>query len=162
MPPLRCLSRARNGAGAGIAPPAVKIALDAMGGDLAPKAIIEGAVIAARDLKVEVVLVGDETVIARELAEQVTRGLAISVEHAAEAVEMDESPLESLLSKPESSIHVGLEMVKSGAADAFVSAGNSGAMMAAAMAILGNLPGVDRPAIASLVPTTAGFALLID
>ena len=75
---------------------------------------------------------------------------------------MDESPLESILSKPDSSINVGLEMVKRSAADAFVSAGNSGAMMAAAMAILGDLPGVDRPAIASVVPSTAGVSLLID
>jgi glycerol-3-phosphate acyltransferase PlsX len=75
---------------------------------------------------------------------------------------MDEAPLESLLTKPNSSIHVGLELLKSGAADAFVSAGNSGAVMAAAMAILGNLPGVDRPAIASALPTTIGHCLLID
>jgi glycerol-3-phosphate acyltransferase PlsX len=140
----------------------VKIALDAMGGDLGPKAVVEGAVMAARDFKIEIVLVGNEEVVVRELADQETGGLAISVEHAAEVVEMDESPLESLLSKPDSSINVGFEMVKRGAADAFVSAGNSGAMMAAAMAILGNLPGVDRPAIASMVPTTGGVALLID
>jgi len=140
----------------------VKIALDAMGGDLGPKAVVEGAVMAARDFKIEIVLVGNEEVVVRELADQETGGLAISVEHAAEVVEMDESPLESLLSKPDSSINVGFEMVKRGAADAFVSAGNSGAMMAAAMAILGNLPGVDRPAIASMVPTTDGVALLID
>jgi len=140
----------------------VKIALDAMGGDLAPKAAIEGAVLAARDFRIEVVLVGDRAAITRELKEYDTSGLALSIEHAAEVVGMDESPLESLLAKPESSINVGLDLVKRGTADAFVSAGNSGAMMAAAMAILGNLPGVDRPAIASLVPTTAGLALLID
>ena len=70
--------------------------------------------------------------------------------------------MESVLTKPHSSIHVGLEMVKRGDASAFVSAGNSGAVMAAAMMILGTLPGVDRPAIASLVPTSDGFALLID
>jgi glycerol-3-phosphate acyltransferase PlsX len=140
----------------------VKIALDAMGGDLAPKAAIEGAILAARDFAVEVVLVGDRGVIERELKEHDADGLALTVEHAAEVVAMDESPLESLLAKPESSINIGIDLVKRGAADAFVSAGNSGAMMAAAMAILGNLPGVDRPAIASLVPTTAGLALLID
>jgi phosphate acyltransferase len=140
----------------------VKIALDAMGGDLAPKAIIEGAVLAARDLAVEMVLVGDREAIELELHEHRTQGLAITVEHAAQVVAMDDSPLESVLSKPDSSIHVGLELVKQGRADAFVSAGNSGAVMTAAMAILGTLPGVDRPAIASLVPTSAGFALLID
>jgi glycerol-3-phosphate acyltransferase PlsX len=140
----------------------VKIALDAMGGDLAPKAVVEGAVLAARDFGVEIVLAGDRELIARELATHKTNGLMIEIQHASEVVAMDDSPLESVLNKPDSSIHIGLELVKQGRADAFVSAGNSGAMMAAAMAILGTLPGVDRPAIASLVPTTAGFALLID
>jgi phosphate acyltransferase len=140
----------------------MRIALDAMGGDLAPKAVIEGAVLAARDFNIDIVLVGDRDVIVRELGEYDTKGLPINIEHAAEVVAMDDSPLESLLGKPESSIHVGLEMVKRGEADGFVSAGNSGAVMAAAMAILGNLPGVDRPAIASLIPTTGGLSLLID
>jgi glycerol-3-phosphate acyltransferase PlsX len=140
----------------------VKIALDAMGGDLAPKAVIEGAVLAARDFGVEIVLTGDRDAITRELALHKTGGLAIEIQHASEVVAMDDSPLDSVLNKPDSSIHAGLDLVKLGKADGFVSAGNSGAMMAAAMAILGTLPGVDRPAIASLVPTTAGFALLID
>jgi phosphate acyltransferase len=140
----------------------VKIALDAMGGDLAPKAIVEGAVLAARDFGIAIVLIGDREMIAKELAAYRTQGLELTIEHAGEAVAMDESPLESLLSKPDSSINVGLEMVKQGRADGFVSAGNSGAVMAGAMGILGTLPGVDRPAIASLVPTSAGFALLID
>jgi len=140
----------------------VKIALDAMGGDLAPKAIIEGAVLAAHDFGVEIVLIGDHEMIAKELAEHRINGLTITIEHAGEVVAMDDSPLESVLNKPESSIHIGLEAVRQGRADGFVSAGNSGAVMGAAMAILGTLPGVDRPAIASLVPTTGGFALLID
>ena len=140
----------------------MKIALDAMGGDLAPQAVIEGALLAARDLGIDIVLVGDRDIIVRELTSHDVGGLPITIEHAAEAVGMDESPLESVLGKPESSIHVGLDLVKRGLADAFVSAGNSGAVMAAAMAILGNLPGVDRPAIASLMPSTAGLALLID
>jgi phosphate acyltransferase len=140
----------------------LRIALDAMGGDLAPKATLEGAVGAARDFQIEVVLVGDREVIARELGEYDLSGLPITIEHAPEIVAMDDSPLESVLAKPESSIHVGLDLVKHGKVDGFVSAGNSGAVMAAAMAILGNLPGVDRPAIASMVPTTAGLSLLID
>jgi glycerol-3-phosphate acyltransferase PlsX len=140
----------------------VKIALDAMGGDLAPKAAVEGAVLAARDFGIEVVLVGQREAVNRELAEHDLSGLSIAVEHADEVVLMDDSPLESVINKPHSSIHVGFELVKSHAASAFVSAGNSGAMMAAAMAILGNLPGVDRPAIGTLVPTTEGQGLLID
>jgi glycerol-3-phosphate acyltransferase PlsX len=140
----------------------VKVALDAMGGDLAPKAAVEGGVLAARDFGIEVILVGDREVIARELAEQPTAGLKIRTEHAPEVVLMDDSPLESIINKPHSSLHVGFELVKNRDADAFVSAGNSGAMMAAAMVILGNLGPIDRPAIASPVPTPQGLALLID
>src|SRR5579885_3424198 len=133
-----------------------------MGGDLAPKATLEGAIAAARDFGIEVVLVGDRELLARELSDYDARGLPITIEHAAESVAMDESPVESVLAKPASSIHVGLDLVKHGKVDGFVSAGNSGAVMAAAMATLGNLPGVDRPAIASTVPTTSGLSLLID
>ena len=138
----------------------MRIALDAMGGDLAPKATVEGAVAAARDFGIEIVLVGDLDLVTRELSEHKAGELKITVEHAPESVAMDESPMESVLTKPHSSIHVGLEMVKRGDASAFVSAGNSGAVMAAAMMILGTLPGVDRPAIASLVPASDGLALL--
>ncbi|HYB90781.1 MAG TPA: phosphate acyltransferase PlsX [Candidatus Binataceae bacterium] len=140
----------------------MRIALDAMGGDLAPKAAVEGGVLAARDFAISVVLVGDREIVARELAEHQTEGLPIRIEHAPEVVTMDESPLESAITKTGSSIHVGCELVKDGRADGFVSAGNSGAVMTAAMVVLGNLANVDRPAIASLVPTTHGQALLID
>ena len=78
----------------------------------APKAIVEGAVAAARDFAIEIALIGDREMIAKELAEHRTKGLAITIEHAGEVVAMDDSPLESLLNKPDSSIHVGLEMVK--------------------------------------------------
>ncbi|HLW70177.1 MAG TPA: phosphate acyltransferase PlsX [Candidatus Binataceae bacterium] len=140
----------------------MKIALDAMGGDLGPQAVIDGAIEAARDLAITVILVGDRDALQHQLAGRDISGLPLTIEHAAEVVAMDDAPLESVLTKIESSIHVGLELLKRGAADAFVSAGNSGAVMTAAMAILGNLAGVDRPAIASVVPTTAGLALLID
>ncbi|MHB8383862.1 MAG: phosphate acyltransferase PlsX [Candidatus Binataceae bacterium] len=140
----------------------MKIALDAMGGDLAPKAAVEGGVLAARDFGIEVVLVGDREVVAKELAEHDIIGLNVRIEHAAEVVLMDDSPLESILSKPQSSLHIGFHLVKDLKADAFVSAGNSGAMMVAASVILGNLPYVDRPAIGTIVPTTEGQALLID
>jgi len=133
-----------------------------MGGDLAPKAAVEGGVLAARDFGIEVILVGDREVVARELAEHNLAGLKIHIEHAPEVVLMDDSPLESIINKPHSSLHVGFELVKNQSADGFVSAGNSGAMMAAAMVILGNLASIDRPAIASPVPTQEGQALLID
>ncbi|MGH7780997.1 MAG: phosphate acyltransferase PlsX [Candidatus Binataceae bacterium] len=140
----------------------MKIALDAMGGDLAPKAAVEGGVLAARDFGIEIVLVGDRELVARELAEHDTKGLSIRIEHAPEVVLMDDSPLESILSKAHSSLHIGFDLVKDLKADAFVSAGNSGAMMVAASVILGNLPHVDRPAIGTIVPTTEGLAFLID
>ena len=140
----------------------MKVALDAMGGDLAPKAVVEGGVLAALDFGVEVVLVGDREIVSRELGEHDQRGASIRVEHAPETITMDDSPLEAVIAKPHSSISVGLELVRNGQCDAFVSAGNSGAVMVAASAVLGPLSGVDRPAIASIIPTSQGFALLID
>ncbi len=97
----------------------MKIALDAMGGDLAPKATVEGAVLAARDFGIEVVMVGDGEILSRELADHDAANLPIRIEHAPEVVLMDDSPLESVLSKPRSSIHVGLDLVKRGDASAF-------------------------------------------
>src|SRR5258708_36019424 len=103
-----------------------------MGGDLAPKATVEGAVAAARDFGIEIVLVGDLDLVTREVTEHRTDGLKITVEHAPESIAMDEPPMEACLTKPHSSIHVGPEMVKRGAATAFVRAGNWGAVVAAA------------------------------
>jgi glycerol-3-phosphate acyltransferase PlsX len=140
----------------------VRIALDAMGGDFAPRATVEGAVMVARDLGLEVALVGDKEKVERELSEHATAGLKLTVVHAAETVTMDDSPIESLLYKLDSSIHRCFELYKQGEVDALVSAGNSGAVMAAGMAILGTLPGVERPAIASTVPSGDSFALLLD
>jgi len=140
----------------------LKVALDAMGGDYAPRATVEGAVAAARELGIGVILVGDRAKLEKELAEHNAKGLNIAIEHAAEVVTMEDSPLESILVKHESSMHVSYELLKRGEADAVVSAGNSGAMMTAAMVILGTLPGVDRPAIATPVPSSDGLVLLID
>ncbi|MBF6567357.1 MAG: phosphate acyltransferase PlsX [Candidatus Binataceae bacterium] len=140
----------------------MKIALDAMGGDLAPHAIVEGAVMAARELGVEVILVGDREVVAHELKGLKADGLPITIEHASEVVAMDDSPIESVMAKPNSSINAGFDLIRRGAAQAFVSAGNSGAMMTSAIMNLGTLPGVDRPAIASLIPSANEFTLLID
>jgi len=138
------------------------VAVDAMGGDHAPQAIVEGAVAAARELPVPVTLVGDRDRIHRELARHHARGLPIHVQHASHVVEMDDSPVEALRRKHDSSIRVGFDLVKRGEADAFVSAGNSGAVMAAAVVVLGNLPGVDRPAIALELPSRRGYATLLD
>ena len=140
----------------------MKVALDAMGGDFAPAATVEGAVLAARELGVEVVLVGDRDAIAAELEKHKTGGLPITIEHASEVVTMEDSPIESVLAKPDSSLHVGYDLLKKGHVKGFVSAGNSGAMLTTGIVVLGNLFGVDRPAIGSCVPARDGVALLID
>jgi glycerol-3-phosphate acyltransferase PlsX len=133
-----------------------------MGGDFAPQATVEGAVLAARELKLSVVLVGDQALVQKELAEHDCTGLDLTVEHAAEVVAMDDSPLEVVLAKPQSSLHVCYHLLKRGDVGAVISAGNSGAMMTIGITLLGNLPGIDRPAIASILPTTEGLALLVD
>jgi glycerol-3-phosphate acyltransferase PlsX len=140
----------------------IRIALDAMGGDRGPEVTVEGAVAAARELGSTVILVGDDQVLARHLANHDVRGLTLNVRHAPEAVEMAESPMAALRKKRQSSIRVGLEMVKRGEADAFVSAGNTGAVMATALVVLGPLPGVERPAIAVVVPTSTHQAVVLD
>ena len=123
---------------------------------------VEGAVAAARELGSTVILVGNEVVLRDHLARHDVRGLAMTVRHAPEAVEMGENPMSALRKKKRSSIRIGLEMVKKGEAEAFVSAGNTGAVMATALVVLGPLPGVERPAIAVVVPTVTHQAVLLD
>ncbi|MEA2626519.1 MAG: phosphate acyltransferase [Candidatus Binatota bacterium] len=138
------------------------VAVDAMGGDHAPGAIVEGAVAAARELSIPVTLVGRSEIVDRELARHDTAGLPIAVRHASEVIAMDDSPIEGLRRKKDNSIRVALELVRAGESDAFVSAGNSGAAMASAVMILGNLPGVNRPAIALEIPSRRGHVTLLD
>ena len=139
-----------------------RVALDAMGGDRGPVVNIEGAVAAARELGLSVLLVGNEEELSRSLRRHSTNGLGITICHAPETVGMNESPSAALRKKKHSSIRVGLELVKRGEADAFISAGNTGAVMATAMVTLGSLPGVERPAIALIVPTLRGQSILLD
>ncbi len=138
------------------------VAVDAMGGDHAPQAVIEGAIAAARDLRIPVTLVGDRETLTRELARRHAGDLPINVHHASQVVGMEDSPVEALRRKRDSSIRVGFQLVKTGDAAAFVGAGNSGAMMAAAVMLLGNLPGVDRPAISLQIPARRGYVTLLD
>jgi len=139
-----------------------RVALDAMGGDRGPVVNIEGAVAAARELGLSILLVGNEEELSRSLRRHSTNGLGITICHAPETVGMNESPSAALRKKKHSSIRVGLELVKRGEADAFISAGNTGAVMATAMVTLGSLPGVERPAIALIVPTLRGQSILLD
>jgi glycerol-3-phosphate acyltransferase PlsX len=140
----------------------IRVALDAMGGDRGPEVTVEGAVAAARELGSTVILVGDEQVLRSHLARHDVGGLALTVQHAPESVDMGESPMAALRKKKHSSIRIGLDLVKRGEAEAFVSAGNTGAVMATAVVVLGPLAGVERPAIAVVVPTLTHQAILLD
>lgn len=141
----------------------VRIALDAMGGDLAPAAAIEGALLACSRNDIQVALVGREDVLQRELARHGALLKGLDVIHAPQAIEMSEHPTQAVRSKRDSSIAVGLRLVREGEAQAFVSAGNTGAAMAAALLILGRVHGVERPAIGALVPRpSGGVTLLLD
>ena len=140
----------------------MRIAVDAMGGDNAPEAVIEGAVQAAREYGTHVILVGDREILHQHLKQHSTAGLPISVKHASEVVGMDESPSVAVRRKRDSSIRVAFDLVKSGEARGAVSAGNSGAAMGLAMLTLRLLPGVERPAIATPLPALHGSTVLLD
>ncbi|HTE86846.1 MAG TPA: phosphate acyltransferase PlsX [Dehalococcoidia bacterium] len=137
------------------------IALDAVGGDRAPAEVVRGAVNAARELGIEVALVGPPDAIDAELRKSPHPVAGVSIVPAREQIEMDESPLEAVRRKRESSIAVGIELVKSGRAQAFVSAGNTGAVMAAATLLLGRLPQIERPALGAVMPVKDGARVLL-
>lgn len=139
----------------------MKVALDAMGGDHAPQVEVEGAVLAAKEFGSQVVLVGDSLIVEKELSKHDAEDLPISIRHAADVIGMDESPSKALRKK-DSSMRVAFDLVKNGEADAVVSAGNSGAAMATAMFVLKKLEGVDRPAIATVMPTLRGACVVLD
>jgi phosphate acyltransferase len=130
----------------------ITIALDAMGGDHAPRAEVEGAILAARELGVKVVLVGIEDKVRQELNRHRHRGVQIEIENATEVVTMQDSPSHAFRRKKDSSLHVATRLVRDGKADALVSAGNTGAVMTVARFVLGTLPSVDRPALAAAFP----------
>jgi glycerol-3-phosphate acyltransferase PlsX len=141
----------------------MKIALDAMGGDHAPAVTVEGAVRAVNESRdLSVILVGNEKDIARELKDRRYPGSHIIIRHASQVVGMDDPPLTALRRKKDSSIKIAVDLLKKGEADAMVSAGNSGAVMATAQLLIGKLHGVDRPAIAAVMPTLKGLFILID
>jgi len=143
----------------------IRIAVDAMGGDKAPGAIISGAIEAARraEGRFEVILVGDQSVIQEEFRHHhFIKELPISIVHASQQVDMDESPSRSLRNKPDSSIAVAFRLHKENKVDAVVSAGNTGAVMASGLVTLKTIPGVLRPAIGSFMPHESGVCLLLD
>lgn len=141
---------------------AISVVLDAMGGDHAPAAPVEGAVLAAREFGMPIYLVGQEEAVRAELAKHDHAGLPITVVPASEVIRMDEQPSVAARRKKDSSMVVGMGLVKEGKAQAFVSMGNTGAVMAVALFQLGRMQGVKRPAVATLFPTVEGFCLLLD
>ena len=140
-----------------------KVALDAMGGDNAPAEIVRGAVdaISGRD-DIKIFLVGQEDVVAKELSQYSFPKERIEVVDAPEVIEMAEPPVEAIRKKKQSSIVVGMNMVKNREADAFVSAGSSGAILVGGQVIVGRIKGIQRPPLAPLIPTEKGVSLLID
>ena len=140
----------------------MRIVVDAMGSDDYPQPDVAGAVLAAREFGDEIILVGDESRVRAELARHDVAGLRIAVHHAGEVIEMTDKPSAASRSKKDSSMHVGLNLVKEGSADAFVSAGNTGAILAVAMLqTLRRIAGIKRPALGVTFPTPTR-PLLID
>ncbi len=141
----------------------VRVAVDAMGGDNAPSEIIKGAVEAVNaDERVRVILVGKEDVISKELTTCTYEKDRITIVHAEEVITNEEAPVNAVRRKKDSSVVKAMTLVKNGEADAFVSAGSTGAVLVGAQLIVGRLPGVERPPLAPLLPTATGVTLLVD
>ncbi|MCU1342608.1 MAG: phosphate:acyl-[acyl carrier protein] acyltransferase [Candidatus Acidoferrum typicum] len=141
----------------------ITIAVDAMGGDHAPRPEVEGAVVAAREFGVRILLVGLAPELKRELAKHAHRGLPIEIVPASEVITMHDSPSQAFRKKKDSSAHVAAKLVRDGLADGFISAGNTGAVMAVARFGLGTLSSVDRAALAAPFPTArGGTSVMLD
>ena len=140
----------------------MKIVVDAMGGDYAPKNVIEGVVSAVKELKGTIVLVGREQEVKKELARYDYPASQIEIIHAPEVVGMDEPATASIRKKKNSSISIGVNLLKDHSYSAFVSAGNTGAVVCASTVFLGMMPGVERPGIGLILPTLKSFTFLID
>jgi glycerol-3-phosphate acyltransferase PlsX len=141
----------------------MKVAVDAMGGDYAPLEIVLGAVEAARQYQCEIILVGDQERIAQALSQAGDwKSLGISIYHASEVIEMNEHPGVAFRKKKNASVLVAARLVKEGICDAVVSAGSTGAAVAAALFGLGRIKGIERPTIATPIPTLTGTTILLD
>ena len=139
----------------------IRIAVDAMGGDFAPAEIVKGAVQASQEFEAEILLVGDPNQLNSELSKYKEKG-KVPVISASEVIGMDEHPAKAVKGKKDASINVAVSLVKEGKADAIISAGNTGALMAAALFKLGRIRGIERPAIATEFPLPTGKVLLLD
>ena len=140
----------------------MRIAVDAMGGDHAPQVNVDGAIAAYREFGIETLLVGKSGELTRLLADAGYRGREIEVVNATEVVTMDDHPVAALRRKRNSSIRVAANCVRDGRAEGLVSAGNTGAAMVCAKMVIGTIEGVDRPALATVLPNLTGHCLLLD
>ncbi len=141
----------------------MRIILDGMGGDNAPASVVEGAVLASKEIEHEIVIVGQEELIHAELKKHKYDEAKITVIDAREVISNDEAPVRAVRSKKDSSIVKGINMVKSGEGDVFISAGSTGALLSGGLFLLGRIQGIDRPALASVYPIIGGKAsLLLD
>lgn len=140
----------------------MRIAIDAMGGDNAPKAVVEGCINAANEYEIEIYLVGKESEINKYLKDTKPSKGKIHIVNANEIIAGEDAPVQAIKRKKESSMVIGLEMVKEGKCDAFLSAGNTGAFLAGSLLKVGRIKGIDRPALAPLLPTEKGVCMLID
>lgn len=142
----------------------MKIILDGMGGDNAPEEIVKGAVAAAGEIEDEIIIVGDPNAIEKQLKKCKYKGNKISIRPASEVITMEDSPVKAIRHKKDSSLVVGLNMLRDGEGDMFVSAGNTGALIVGSRLLLGRIRGIDRPALASIYPDMTGGepCLLVD
>lgn len=140
----------------------MKIVLDAMGGDFGPAPNVEAAVQVAREFGWEIALVGRQEMIRPLLVQHNTANLHVPIVHASEVIEMSEHPAQAVKAKKNSSMVVGMQMVRQGDADAFVTMGNTGGALAAALFHLGRIKGIHRPALSSVFPTARGWVFLLD
>ena len=141
----------------------VRVVVDAMGGDNAPAEIVKGAVQAVNNREdIHIILTGRQDAIEQELKNYTYPKDRVEIVHASEVIETAEPPVAAIRTKKDSSIVVGMKMVRREEADAFVSAGSSGAILVGGQPIVGRIKGIERPALAPLIPTENGVALLID
>lgn len=140
----------------------MRIVVDAMGGDNAPKEIVEGSVLAVKEYGVDLTLTGDSKAVEEELQKYSYDKSKIRVVHTTEFISTNESPVTAIRKKKDSSMVVGMKLVKQGEADAFISAGSTGALLAGSLFIIGRIKGIDRPAIAPILPGKNGAFMIID
>ena len=146
----------------------MKILLDAMGGDNAPDAVIKGAVKAAKEIESEIILIGNEEIINKKAKEFFGKekisevDSKITIKHTTEQIEMEDTPTVAIKHKKDSSMVVGFRMLKEEEGDVFISAGNSGALLTGATLLVGRIKGIDRPALAGILPAYKSRLLLID